>query len=344
MDVLKYCKQLNLSNKLFVISKLKQTQQFIRFCYTRCKNLPPVIINKSKTLNYFDINSFNISSKSLNDSNNKCREDIIYSIINKIVPDEYYKYSIRWNAMRFKIKEYIKQLLLRTTNETNVNSIICEKKAGRKNKFDFIIIINNKHKYLIELKFNASKINETPQFVSPMCPSKYLSTSFEEYYYYNFLPKLCNNEELLIPPIELYLNQIHNNSPECMKPFQKKYYKGAYKSSKFSGDEADINYYNLCNKVSKECISKFIENEELNINLLSKYLKESQKNKVYMLYKNNKFYIEQITNEDEYEIISYIKEPKKSRFIAITKTNKKLKILLRWKNGNGIAFPAFQIS
>ena len=35
---------------------------------------------------------------------------------------------------------------------------------------------------------------------------------------------------------------------------------------------------------------------------------------------------------------------KKSRYIAKTKTNGNLIILLRWKNGNGIAFPSFQIS
>ena len=33
-----------------------------------------------------------------------------------------------------------------------------------------------------------------------------------------------------------------------------------------------------------------------------------------------------------------------TRYIATTKTGLKLKILLRWKNCNGIAYPAFQIS
>ena len=34
----------------------------------------------------------------------------------------------------------------------------------------------------------------------------------------------------------------------------------------------------------------------------------------------------------------------KNRFICETKSGKKMYILLRWKNGNGVAFPAFQIS
>ena len=62
-----------------------------------------------------------------------------------------------------------------------------------------------------------------------------------------------------------------------------------------------------------------------------------------MLYKNNKFYLENI-NTDNCEIIKYIKKPNKSLYIARTKTNNNINILLRWKNGNGIAYPAFQIS
>jgi hypothetical protein len=59
------------------------------------------------------------------------------------------------------------------------------------------------------------------------------------------------------------------------------------------------------------------------------------------MYKNNRFY-KQNVNMDDYELVSY--EKQKNRFVATSKTGNKIKILLRWKNGNGIAFPAFQIS
>ena len=62
-----------------------------------------------------------------------------------------------------------------------------------------------------------------------------------------------------------------------------------------------------------------------------------------MLYKNERFYLETI-NTDNYIITEITKEPKKYRYIAKTKSDINLKILLRWKNGNGIAFPSFQIS
>jgi hypothetical protein len=62
-----------------------------------------------------------------------------------------------------------------------------------------------------------------------------------------------------------------------------------------------------------------------------------------MLYKNNMFYKETI-NMDDYKLVSYEKYTKRYMYVAQSKSNKKIKILLRWKNGNGIAFPAFQIS
>ena len=62
-----------------------------------------------------------------------------------------------------------------------------------------------------------------------------------------------------------------------------------------------------------------------------------------MLFKDDRFYLEKINIED-YIIEEIIKEPNNNRYIAKTKTGKILKILMRWKNGNGIAYPCFQIS
>ena len=62
-----------------------------------------------------------------------------------------------------------------------------------------------------------------------------------------------------------------------------------------------------------------------------------------MLYKNNKFH-KQIVNLSDYELVRWEKYPDKFKYIAYSASGKQIDILLRWKNGNGIAFPAFQIS
>ena len=80
---------------------------------------------------------------------------------------------------------------------------------------------------------------------------------------------------------------------------------------------------------------------QLKIEELSEYLFQSQKQKEYLLYSNGKFYHE-TPHMDDYTILDYtIRAP---YFICNTKSGKKMKVLLRWKNGNGISFPAFQIS
>jgi mevalonate kinase len=198
-------------------------------------------------------------------------------------------------------------------------------------------------KFRIELKFNVSNVNQTPQFISPMNPSKFLSESYENYYYNKYLVKLSKKYNIPIPNFEQYMNEIHSIQPFCMKKFQEKYYNGCKNSRKYTGNKNDVEFYNECKKISKESIENFIEKVELNVEKLSKYLLQSQKNKFYMLIKNNNIYLE-IINLLSYEIISFDKNSKKSMFIATTKTGKKMKILLRWKNGNGIAYPAFQIS
>jgi hypothetical protein len=62
-----------------------------------------------------------------------------------------------------------------------------------------------------------------------------------------------------------------------------------------------------------------------------------------MLYSEGTF-IKQCVNLDDYVIVDVVKNPQKFRYECVSKNGKKITVLLRWKNGNGIAFPAFQIS
>ena len=285
---------------------------------------------KSQLLNYSSINAFGISQKSNNDKNNKLRENIICAIINNNVPTDYFRYSARWKRLKQSVDTYITDLAGSSVK------VECKLKGGRKNNYDFDLILNGGEKtFKIELKFNAQEIDDSPQFVSPMKPSQYLSMSYEDYYYDNYLGKLCENK----PQKEVYLSQIHNPSPKCVVDIQAKYKRG----SKNIGTEEDTQFYMKSKELSKESIYNFITMADLNIKKFTSYLKTSQTEKIYMLYKNGQFY-KDIPTDDDYELVSYVKDPTYSRYIATSKSGRELKILLRWKNGNGIAYPAFQIS
>lgn len=296
-----------------------------------------------KDITIKSISAFITSSKEKNDENNIMRENIIGAIINQKIPLLFYNESNEWNNIKNSVEKYTKELV----NQRPYNTIECIHKAGRKNNHDFLFIIQFedeiKESFPIELKFNASSINETPQYVSPMKPSQYLTSSYEEYYYDNYLTKLSIVFELPLPEKSIWLKEIHSNCPPCMNKYKEKYDRGCKSNSKFTKNEKDIYCYETAKKQTKESIVSFIKITDLKIDLLSNYLQKTQQNKNYMLYYQGEFILEN-TNMDDYIIETVVKNPDLNRFECTTKSGKKMKVLLRWKNGNGIAFPAFQIS
>jgi hypothetical protein len=310
----------------------------------RLNNLPNIYYNK-RWIVYRDINAFVASSKKDNDKNNKIRESIIGAIINNKIPEKYYKYSRRWVTLKRATELYVYELVnLQPCNISNIsnNNIRLIHKGSRKYNYDFTIIANDTE-YNIELKFNAENIEDAPQFVSPIKTDKYMSQSYEEYYYDNYLPQLISRDNDKYPERNIYLKEIHGNKPKCMNYFQDVYYKGCKKSSRYTGDKESADFYELSNNIDKISRKAFVNIADLNIRALSQYLQETQKNKIYMLYKNNRFHI-QIANIEDYELVRWERYPEKFKYIAYSASGKHIDILLRWKNGNGIAFPAFQIS
>ena len=301
-----------------------------------------IVLPETSDITYF-INPPDNSGRSANDHNNKIRENIVHNMT--YIDNEYFddqEYGSDWLNLKTDFDEKMKILC------PSFVSYKIQHKAGRKFNYDYLISFLNETKQIIsqeklEFKFNASTIGETPQFVSPMKPSQYLSVPFEEYYYDNYLVSLLQKFELDVPTREIYLKTIHNNKPKCMEAAQTLYYEGCKQSSKYTSSEVATSFYETCNEASRECIKKFIEASDLDTDKLTQYLITSQDNKKYLLYKNGEFNIES-SNIDDYIIISCSKNPERARYEAITKSGKKIYILLRWKNGNGIAYPAFQIS
>lgn len=299
----------------------------------RC-NLPNIIYN-DLTIQFDSIAAFDISVRRSNDEMNHMREFIIGAIYNSRIPAEYYIFSSRWKRLKEATDKYLEKLL----PDEQITDVKCIHKGGRNSNYDFEITLNTNHQFNIEFKFNSSSQDSIPQFVSPMKPSQYLTNSYESNYYNNYLIPISKKFNMEIPSEEEYLQKIHSPDPKCMKEFQEKYYKGCKNSSRYTGNNDDISFYQELNSKSKESIQKFIEESELDIEKLNEYLKKTQEKKIYMMYKNDDFHFEE---SFPYQIESYTKT--KTSYIAKTTTNKTINILLRWKNGNGIAFPAFQIS
>lgn len=299
-----------------ILDKIIKNRQAIQ-------NLPPITSYK-QTLHYDSIQKFyTCSPKNKNDNDNKIRECIIDAILNNKVPQDYYEYSPTWKNIRKLLLEFINKIY-----KSKINSISCISKGGRKYNYDFEFNINNNQIYKLEFKHNATKIDDCPQFSSPTHPSKFLDRNFEEFYYDNSLGQISDFAGLPKPDRNIYLKTIHSYDVECMKDYKEKF-------------DSDPAFKKFCGKIDEEAISKFINDSNLNIEALSEYLIDSQKNKIYMCYKDGCFY-QDTMDESNFIIDSVIKKTKRC-FICKTQNGRKLEVRLRFKNGLGLQFPAFQI-
>lgn len=300
--------------------------------------------NNKYIIDYNSINYFVKDIKENNDKNNKMRENIINCIINDILPHDFYKYSNRWKKLKKSIHIMINDVCkLKQLDVRNIINYKSSIKAGRIYKYDLLLQIKYKSadiielvKFKIELKFNISDAKETPQIVSPYKPSLYIinekNISYEEYYYDNYLYKLCEKFDLITPNKDVYISTINNNNPKCIEHLKKLY-------------KENIEFQSYAKKYSKISIEEYLSFSKLNIEKLQKYIIESQSNKIYTLYKNGTFIIEELDISNYFIKSSELDSKYKNKYICqINNNTNQLNCLLRWKNGNGIAFPAFQIS
>jgi hypothetical protein len=161
-----------------------------------------------------------------------------------------------------------------------------------------------------------------------MKPSQYLSNDFVSYIYHNCLKHISEKSGINIPDYDTYIKKIHSNKVECMKEFKERY-------------DKDKTFNKLCKYYDKQSIKNFIHENDLLIENLSEYLINSQKNKNYMCYKDGKFYYDKI-DETTYKIKRVIERTNTS-YICETESLMKIEVRLRFKNGCGLQFPAFQI-
>ena len=113
-----------------------------------------------------------------------------------------------------------------------------------------------------------------------------------------------------------------------MKLFKEKY-----------DNDKDFNMY--CKKIDKTAIKEFIQMCNLDISILSDYLLTTQTDKIYMCYKDHNFYHDMV--DTSLYIIKNVIQKEPTNFICETNNGCKLEVKLRFKNGCGLQFPAFQI-
>lgn len=288
-------------------------------------------------LNKNDIGVFKEkTNRSNNDIFNKKRENIICSIIEKKIPNNYYEdkewLNIKNNLLKC-INSYFNNIDIDTNNgdtnngDINVNTLKCKQKGGRNFHYDFDLNINNSL-YKIEFKFNTDSIDNTPQFLSLSKPSQYFNKCFESYFYDNQFNEITNFGKLKKPDKDIYLKTNCNNKVACLEKYKEKY-------------NSNTEFKNFCKKKDKEGIKNFLNEAKLDLDKISKKLKESQEGKKYLCFKDGDFCIKEI-NTEHYKLKKVVKV-NPTNIVCETDSGMFLEFRLRFKNGCGLQFPALQI-
>lgn len=305
-----------------------------------------MISNEKNIPNIGDVDLlFEPSKRGNNDIANKKREEMINGLINNEIPKTYFdsrcQHAKRWLVIKDSVETFLTKLCEERTIKRSDINILSTIKGGRGRSYDFEVKMRKPQAQediiiKVEFKYGVTKINQAPQFYSPCKTSQYFSSSefvsFEQWFYDNYLHKIANySSELQLPNKEEYIETINNIEVRCMSKYRELY-------------KNDMNFNKYSKKQSSIAIKEFIEISQpyLDFRKLSEKMKEKQDNKVYMLCKNGELRMERL-DKDFYEITE-LDHITNTDYIYKTRNEMKIRIKLRFKNGNGINFPAFQIS
>ena len=274
------------------------------------------------------------NKKSENDSYNQVRERVIDIFIS------YFEKGIPKENQCFELFERFKLCLFQYGI---VKVLGHQKKAGR-NTFDFVLTCQMKDsdeekEMILEFKNNSDKVEKLPEFLQIYTNNKetrLTKKDYHRYYYDQFLPKVLEfvekkyDKKLMLPTYEDYLKDVNNTSKkkETFHQSLKTYYKKNPKAM---------------NDIVKESIEHFLkenQKEKYETEILNQKLTE-QKNKLFLLHKEGKFYLDQIKDHMSIERFKEIKN--KNTVVFETTSKAEIHCLLRWKNGNGCIGPAWQI-
>lgn len=279
------------------------------------------------------------SEKSKNDEHNKIRENVIAHMYN--LDDEYFtdfQHGENWRTISNKFYEKIKTLC-----PENFENIKIKRKGGMSYNHDFVFtflkngtVVNERK---VEFKHNNSNVSDLAQFLELYdkdCKNKYdlCTVSYSEYYYDNYLDQYINCDDEIIQPKpdkDTYLNNVHDI--KYKHPFFKNLHEtknNKKKEKKAVADESRQKYIETYSKIFK--FSK-----------LEEKIKESQKDKVFLLWDCKDFHI-QILDTESFKITE-IKNINDLYFdLTLEKFDYDIRVRLNWGNSVGLANPRWKFS
>jgi hypothetical protein len=297
-----------------------------------------LIANKKKAtmeaVQVSDILTFTTpSTRAGNDAANKTRETILEQTHN--IPVAYFQnptYGETWTHIISAFKAMF---------ERPGQTFSIQKLAGRKNNHDFQFTY--KHPVTndtievrqVEFKYNASRMEEVPQFLQLYSSADIMEQSYSEYFYLHFLDQYIaldpNLQTVAKPTLEEYKKMIHKTKYTCHPLIQVMYEREDHQKKEKAA-------------IVNQSIQQFLElyGPNLVLDKVNEHFIRTQTDKEYLFFKNGVFYLQPSLQQTDLHVISN-NGLKNGNTILLQSETCVFELLLRWKNHKGILNPAWQI-
>jgi hypothetical protein len=291
---------------------------------------------------------FASSTRSANDTVNKIREKVLENVV--APPLEYLQdtdYGHLWQHVHNEWNAIISTIIDRST----YSSLELKLLAGRGNNHDANLICRSTSSTMdridkiikIEFKYGAKSICSIPQFLSLQTNQPTLKMFNEPYdiFYYNHYIDLyiaCDPAGITEPKpiLDIYLKCVRNTD-YTIHPF--------FTQLKEREPIAKLNKNKVVNDSIRDYLSRYAHS--IDTTQLTQKIIQTQQDKIYLLWSNQKFHLDEI----------HINSIRHIEFAAISNKGNVIQLragvgmhrlafhmLLRWRNHKGILNPAWQIS
>ena len=281
-----------------------------------------------------------------NDSQNKVREQLLSELLTESVSGfmDDPTHGTAWMAL--KTQWFGALAMLASKCAIGEYSAVSVKQAGgRGMNYDFAVTFTTSGGPVVvkvEFKYGGKCVDALPQFFNAGANKPFHSMSYASYFYTHYLDQVMILYELpaeLKPPMDTYLKYVYQNNYEKHPLFS-----ALYKAECDETDPAKPKYHAKAAIVHTSIRAYLSEvSDTTDLAALTSEFQRSQTDKHYLLYSDGAFHYDAI-HPEELVATGVIGVRGDSLLIQSGRATTQHAMLLRWKNHNGILFPAWQIS
>ena len=282
-----------------------------------------------------------------NAESNKIRENIICNYDKCFIFKTDPEYGAHWTTVIEDLDTNLRSLC-----DSPGQGIMIEPMGGMKHNYDFNVTFIGSNQEVIktsklEFKHNNSSVSKIPQFLEiydkdsiekfNICDERYA-----DYYYEHWLDKylaIDNDPKIILlkPDKETYLKRVSDNTRKHL------FFEALYLSYENNTTEKR----KLARDSIRQYLEKFIDPDSLsssfNFEKIANKIKESQTDKVYLMWDCTKFHT-QVVNVADIQIKKIIKLDKLYFDVEVEQFMYNIRIRLNWGNNAGVTNPRWKFT